>query len=236
MPTFADLGFATLADYQRFHGIADSGELDSITQRSLTAPRFCGLPDNMALGGQILRWGKKVLRYGFTGKLPGIELEDMRRAFQIAFDRWSAVCDLKASHIGDSGEAADIVIGTGRIDGVSGTLAWSELPAGSQDRQLKQLYDHGEPWVIADKVPAYRIDLIRVACHELGHAIGIEHIGPGNLLAPVYSNSINKPQPGDITEAIRRYGPPRVQPPPATPGGDDEEFIMVKLPRAWVSV
>lgn len=228
-----ELGFKTLSEYQAFHKLMPTGDLDPVTERSIELPRFCALPDKMELGGQILRWGKKSLRYGFSGKLPGIEIEDMRRAFQIAFDRWSAVCDIQASHIGDSGAAADIIIGTGAIDGPSKTLAWSELPNGS-DQPLNQKYDNGEPWVIADSVPAYRIDLIRVACHELGHAIGISHIGPGNLMAPTYSTTINKPQPGDIQEAIARYGPPRVT--PTTPNPDDEERVMISVPRSWVKL
>lgn len=234
--TIQDLGFDSVDAYQRFHGLVPDGLVGPITQRSLDAPRFCAYPDRMDLGNSICRWGKRSLVYGFRGDLPGISRDDMRRAFQIAFDRWSAVCDIRASHIGDSSQAADIVIDTGRIDGPSGTLAYSELPCGSQDRQLKQKYDTSEPWVIADNVPSYRIDLGRVATHEVGHVIGVPHIGSGNLMAPTYSTRIHSPQAGDIQEAQARYGPPRVQPPPVDPGdGDpDAEFIWVKIPKSFV--
>lgn len=230
-----DLGFDSVEAYQRFHGLVPDGVVGPVTRRSLDAIRFCKLPDRMELGGSVCRWGKRLLRYGFSGTLPGIEVEDMRRAFQIAWDRWTAVCDIRAEHIGTSGDPADVVIGTGPIDGGSGTLAYSELPCGSRDRQLQQKYDTGEAWVIADNVPAYRIDLTRVACHEIGHVIGIPHIGTGNLMAPTYSTRIHAPQPGDIAEAQARYGPPRVAPPPVDPGdGDDGESIWIKIPRTWV--
>lgn len=214
-----ELGFDSVQDYQNFHLIEPDGQINVVTTRSLEIPRFCGLPDYIPMGEGLSRWGKKILNYAFTGTLPGIELEAMKRAFQIAFDRWTAVADIRASYIKTANEAADILIQTGRIDGASSTLAWSELPGNATNRQLKQRYDSEEPWVVADRVPAYRIDLIRVACHEIGHALGIAHLSPGNLMAPTYSSVINSPQPGDQTEMIRRYGAPTpVTPPPADPG------------------
>ena len=70
---------------------------------------------------------------------------------------------------------------------------------------------------------------------ELGHAIGISHIGPGNLMAPTYSSTINKPQSGDIQEAIARYGPPRVQPSEPDPT-DDETMVLISIPEAMGQV
>jgi hypothetical protein len=227
-----ELGFPDLESYQSFFGLMPSGEADGPTVRSLEIPRVCGLPDNMELGEGLPRWGKKILSYALGGELPGITLEDTKRAFQTAWDRWSAVCDIKASYIKSAGQAADVVIATGTIDGASSTLAWSELPGNGTIRQLKQKYDSAEPWVIADNAANYRIDLVRVACHEIGHVIGLAHLGPGNLLAPTYSSSINKPQDGDIFEAQKRYGPPVVQPPPSGP--DASQWIMIRLPKEYL--
>jgi hypothetical protein len=232
------LGFKTLEEYQEFHGLKPDGNLGPVTLRSLEAPRFCAYPDKMAIGGVNCRWNKRLITYGFKGVLPGVTQEDMRRAMQIAFDRWSAVCNLRAQHAGIGAQTADIIVETGRIDGASGTLAWSELPCSGTDRTLRQKYDNGEPWVLADDVPQYRIDLIRVMCHELGHAIGIEHIGSGNLMAPTYSTRINGPQAGDIREAVARYGPPTATPPPKPDVPTDpppaEESIWVQIPKSWV--
>ena len=228
-----ELGFDSLEEYQQFHGLVPDGRLDGPTVRSLEIPRFCGLPDHMELGEGLPRWGKKALSYGFTGTLPGIGMDDMKRAFQIAWDRWAAVCDIKASYVKSPTDVADVVMATGRIDGASSTLAWSELPGNGTTRQLQQKYDDQEAWVIADSVPNYRIDLIRVACHEIGHVIGIPHIGPGNLLAPTYSTSINKPQSGDMAEALKRYGPPVTTPTtPTDPTGN--EYLLIKIPKSWV--
>jgi hypothetical protein len=111
----------------------------------------------------------------------------------------------------------------GRIDGRNGILAQSELPIGFTPqftRQISQLYDTGENWTLSGNPPANRIDLGRVMCHELGHAIGIGHITDGNLMAPMYSTQIALPRNGDVTEARARYGSPApVSPPPPPPPG-----------------
>lgn len=90
-----------------------------------------------------------------------------------------------------------------------------------------QRFDHMETWcyVSGTAVPRdMRIDLGRVACHELGHVLGIPHIQAGNLMQPTYSYSIWTPQAGDIAEAQGRYGkpvnaPPTPPPPPPVPSG-----------------
>ena len=110
---------------------------------------------------------------------------------------------------------------TGVIDQSGGTLAWSELPNGN--RQLTQKYDTREQWIISAN-PTSGIDAVRVICHETGHALGVGHIQSGNLLAPVYSRQIRKPQSGDVQEMRERYGPPvtggGTEPTPQpTPGG-----------------
>ncbi|NIQ12984.1 MAG: matrixin family metalloprotease, partial [Candidatus Dadabacteria bacterium] len=79
---------------------------------------------------------------------------------------------------------------------------------------LEQKYDTTENWVVLNHPPSNRIDIVRVACHEIGHVIGIPHIGAGNLMAPHYSQQIRDPQAGDISEAVSRYGRPLPTPEP----------------------
>lgn len=223
-------GFGSVEEYQEFHGLKSDGVVGPVTKRSLEEPRFCGLPDHLEArnNGSLCKWSKRQLVYGFLKpETWGLGIEDIRRAFRIAWDRWEAVCDIKASHVSNSQEAADVIIASGRIDGPSGTLAWSELPCGS-DSPKDQKYDNQEPWVLSDDPPRHKIDLIRVACHEIGHVIGIGHISPGNLLAPTYSASVNKPQAGDISEAVKRYGAP-TSPPTGGGGGSESAWVTVQF-------
>lgn len=229
------LGFTSVGEYQAFHGLPITGVVDELTIASLDVIRFCSVPDKLPIGEGLPHWGKHDLKYAVLGVLPGIPLETMKSAAQKAFDRWAAVCDIRASHIISPAEAADILMGVGRIDGPNGVLAWSELPKERGLSPLNQRYGSNEQWVVADTVPTTKIDLIRVMAHELGHALGIGHLQAGNLLAPTYSTSINRPQSGDIAEVIRRYGPPRVVPSPAPPGtSGDNEWLTLRLPRKYL--
>lgn len=177
--------------------------------------RVCGVPDH--LGGGDCKWPFPMVFVHAEGRLGEVNVRD---AVEQALNGWNAVCGLKLT-MATNAQTAHIVVTSGRIDGPSGVLAWSELPCGftaSQWRQLKQQYDTGEIWTIADNPPSGRIDAVRVICHELGHAIGISHIHDGNLMAPMYSTSIRWPQRGDIAEARARYGLPTPTIPPPGPG------------------
>jgi hypothetical protein len=46
----------------------------------------------------------------------------------------------------------------------------------------------------------YAIDVTIVAGHELGHALGCVHIGAGNLMAPILSESLESPTANDVAD------------------------------------
>lgn len=180
---------------------------------------ICGRDDrDLAASGDRPRWPAfiKRLRWSFTGPLlqPFSDIE-LKGCFEEAWRRWSSVCNLTAEYVSNAA-TAHVVIGFGAIDGPSKVLAYSELADGTE-RTKRQTYDSSERFTIADNPPADRIDLIRVATHEIGHVIGIPHIGTGNLMAPTYSQQIRGPQTGDVAEAMARYGPAVPVTPPQPP-------------------
>jgi len=206
----------SLAAYQEFFGLEPTGELDGPTQRSLREYRFCALPDVLE-SREEARWRKNKLTIAVTGNLPALSKPQRLEAIALALGWWSEIIDLSFT-ISDDGITADITMGAGSIDGAGGTLAWSELPNGN-DRPLQQKYDSAERFVVAEQMTGGTIDLARVICHEVGHALGLTHLRAGCLMAPTVSASIRKPQAGDV-EAILAlgYAPARRQPLPPPPG------------------
>lgn len=176
---------------------------------------FCGVSEAQAF--RAGPWRKREITWRWAGDLPGLSLADCRGAAAEAFASWQAVCGLTFREV--QGAAADITMTTGPIDGPGQVLAWSHLSDG-QDRPLLQKYDDGERFVIAVRPPRDRIDLVAVACHEVGHAIGFEHAArdSGDLMAPTYKPGLRTPQQGDQARARAWYGPPLPQPGPAPPG------------------
>ena len=209
------------------NALAVEAAAGSVNGAELPPIYFCAVTEHqMARAG---KWRKTNLVYALAPALM-----PFREGFIQAFKGWSDVCGLNFSP-GNFGEPADITLTYGTIDGPSGILAWSELPDGS-DRGLLQKYDAGEGWVIAINPGNRQIDIVAVGCHEIGHAIGLDHaqVGTGDLMEPTYKPGKRFPQPGDIRRAVALYGGPGTPPvspptvPPTIPGEPDEMHILSK--------
>jgi hypothetical protein len=203
--------------------------------------KFCALPDDVlgARDGELCRWTKtEPLRYFFAEEWQNPPMADVKRAYRIAFDRWEKVCNIKFVEV-ESGQA-DISIYPRNLGGAGGVLAEAQLQCPAGNRPLWTRFDTSEDWIIADNPPSNKIDLIRVATHEIGHLMGIPHIGTGNLLAPTYSSRIKEPQVGDSAEAVARYGLPKpadapdVPDTPSDPPLPGQSFVLIKIPSEWV--
>ncbi|MEM9733734.1 MAG: matrixin family metalloprotease [Pseudomonadota bacterium] len=98
---------------------------------------------------------------------------------------------------------SDIYFTEGFMDGPNGTLGlaqWFTNGAGSVSRSTVT-FDSGENFTSTD------IDLYKVALHEIGHVLGLDHPNdPGVLMNAFLPNFLTDLAPGDIAGAQYIYG------------------------------
>ncbi len=120
------------------------------------------------------------------GLLGDLSLSEIRMAIEEALDLWAGFAPLKFIEAQDSGPAVDaahtpyspddhpdIRFGHHAIDGDSGVLAHvADFPVGTGIAGDIH-FDNGDTWSIGPSGSS--IDLIEVAVHEIGHALGLYH-------------------------------------------------------------
>ena len=212
--------------YQGFHGLEPTGTIDQETRRVMEMPR-CGVPD-LLMGQEahppgvamfVLsggKWPSYGITYRFvsgTGDLAG---DTERGIVRQAFDVWAGVTDLEFTEMTAASEA-DILLswvtgdhGDGSpFDGPGHVLAHAFFPppinphpgiAGDMH------FDDAETW--SDTGAGGTIDLLTVAIHELGHALGLRHTNdPNAIMFPTYSGP-NHTLGSDDIAGIRKTYPP----------------------------
>jgi Matrixin len=169
--------------FQQFYGLDETGEFDAETLGVLLHPR-CGVPD--PVGPRALRsgtggWPTTALTFAFENELEEFEPDRVRAVMLTAFDTWSNVSSL---HFNEVAEGANISIRFGPQEhGDDFPFDSTELAhAFFPDHRPKSLagqvhFDTSEDWSIDEFCPEDAKDLLSVAIHEIGHAIGLDHVG-----------------------------------------------------------
>jgi peptidoglycan hydrolase-like protein with peptidoglycan-binding domain len=178
-----------LKRFQQFAGLEATGQVDEATRDAMNAKR-CGNMDTSPVGEFVTgagKWQTKHLTYSFQNYTNDIPNSTIRWAIDEAFSFWSAETPLRFRRVAN-GTTGDIIIrfvegahGDGYpFDGPSNVLAHAFYPFNPDPIRGDSHFDDAESWTV--NVPSAGFDLVTVAAHEFGHALGLRHSADSSAL------------------------------------------------------
>jgi peptidoglycan hydrolase-like protein with peptidoglycan-binding domain len=202
---FDDATEEALRNYQKFHGLPVTGELDRATVDQMRKPR-CGCPDQPSnirakFAAPGSRWDRTDLTYRIVNFSPDLSQTEIRDGMRQAFDLWSAVTPLRFTEVAGD---ADILINFAPNDGAGKVLAYAYFPPIGDSS-----FDEDETWTVNVPTPQGRVDLVTVAAHEFGHSLGLGHSAFAEaIMFPSYSGPHRFLAQDDIDGIQFLYGKP----------------------------
>lgn len=170
---------------------------------------YCGVEIDGIQSQALCQWPHKKITYYEEMTFSGMSREKVKSIYDKAFQQWADVSGLEVKRV-DNIKDANVYARKGWIDLPGFILALSDLPCGATEKsQMSQKFDSSENW--SEKF------FLEVACHEIGHALGLPHLGSNTIMAAMGTGKYTKPQPKDIEEIQKRYGKPNPTPVPPTP-------------------
>ncbi|KAM6907572.1 neutrophil collagenase [Xenentodon cancila] len=175
-----------IKEMQRNFGLHPSGELNNETLAVMKKPR-CGLSDVEPFESTF-RWKESRITYRIAeSKLPIPPLM-VQEIFKKAWKLWSRVIPVKFQRRNNKKADIDISFYHGDhkdaspFDGKGGILAHAFLPGSGIGGDVH--FDADEDWTLNST----GFNLLVVAAHEFGHALGLFHSSdPGAIMFPAYN-------------------------------------------------
>ncbi|XP_035289695.1 matrix metallopeptidase 30 [Anguilla anguilla] len=165
-----------LQSMQEFFGLEVTGKLDSNTLELMSKPR-CGVSDvsrYQHFSGSP-KWEKSKVTYRITQYTRHLNQKEVDATISQAFKLYSDVIPLDFQQI-NSGTADIMILFKGGyhgdsspFDGPSGVLAHAMSPGQGVGGDTH--FDDDEKWTLTQR----GINLLLVAAHEFGHALGLDH-------------------------------------------------------------
>nr|XP_033952810.1 collagenase 3-like [Pseudochaenichthys georgianus] len=202
-------------DMQIFFGLNATGVLNSDTLEIMRSPR-CGVPDVEEYSHlQGTRWNKNILTYRIGRYTRDLHRNTVDSLVESAFSVWASASSL--TFVRSHTRNADIMVefvtyehgDLYPFDGPRGTLAHAFGPGPGVGGDTH--FDDAEYWTAGET----GMNLLVVAAHEFGHALGLKHSrNPDSLMYPTYraSRSANLLSIEDVVNINALYSPVRGNP------------------------
>lgn len=215
---------------QAFFGLEVTGTLNKETVEVMKAPR-CGVSDISRYGhfpGKP-KWEKRLITYRITQYTPDLTRNQVDATIAKAFQLYSDVIPLDFKQV-YTGTADIMILFKGGyhgdfypFDGAGGVLAHANSPGRNQGGDTH--FDDDESWTLTQR----GVNLLLVAAHEFGHALGLDHSRDRRaLMYPTYQyvNTNGYRLPDDDRRGVQAlYGsrtPVPTEAPKPRPGPEPE--------------
>uniref|UniRef100_UPI0037E7A708 matrix metallopeptidase 30 n=1 Tax=Semicossyphus pulcher TaxID=241346 RepID=UPI0037E7A708 len=226
----------TLRKMQQFFGLEVTGQLDSNTMEVMARPR-CGITDVASYSHFDGRpkWDKTVVTYRITQYTPDMTQSDVDATLAKALKVYSDVIPLDFKQI-NSGTADMMIKFNGQdhgdfapFDGQGGVLAHAFSPGAGRGGDAH--FDEDEDWTLTSSGS----NLLLVAAHEFGHALGLSHSkDKAALMFPNYQyvDTESYKLPDDDRQGVQAiYGVRETSVPPTTKPDTDPQPTKAPVPK-----